>query len=199
VKSGWTSAVLLAGPAASPMVVDSQIVDLSDPAVPDSRQPYHAGFGTARAAGSRLSALVASVEQFGGKAVSRLMAGYRAAGYEVRGAGLVVGSLIDPAQIANDHIRIHALEGQLFRGVLERAADLSGVPYAVWRERDLFGVAATVLDRSEQELRSTLTALGRGITGSWRGEQKRATLAAWLVLAGRSTTKPRRHSNGGDA
>jgi hypothetical protein len=40
------SAVLLSGPAASPHVVDSRRVDLSDPAVPGSRQPYHEGFGT---------------------------------------------------------------------------------------------------------------------------------------------------------
>src|SRR5256884_6499616 len=31
-------------------------------------------------------------------------------------------SLIDPARIGNDHIRAHALEGQLFRTALERAA-----------------------------------------------------------------------------
>ena len=126
VKSGWTSAVLVIGPATRPRVVDSQTIDLSDPAIPESRQPYHAGFGTARAAGARLSTLVASVERFGQQSVARLMSRYQAAAYDVRGVGLVVGSLIDPANIANDHIRIHALEGQLFRGVVEKAAGRTG-------------------------------------------------------------------------
>src|SRR5437016_367071 len=33
VKSGWPTAVLLAGPIQSPQVLDSRIVELSDPAV----------------------------------------------------------------------------------------------------------------------------------------------------------------------
>ena len=40
------------------------------------------------------------------------MKAYRAAGHEVRSAGLVVGSEIDPAKITNPHIRAHALEGR---------------------------------------------------------------------------------------
>jgi len=46
VKTGWAAAVLLAGPADAPRVLDSRRVDLCDPAEPDARQPYHAGFGT---------------------------------------------------------------------------------------------------------------------------------------------------------
>jgi hypothetical protein len=191
VKSGWASAVLVIGPATEPRVVDSQTIDLSDPAIPESRQPYHAGFGTARAAGARLSTLVASVERFGQQSVARLMSRYQAAGYDVRGVGLVVGSLIDPAQIANDHIRIHALEGQLFRGVVEKAAGRNGMPCSTWRERDLFGAAQAVLERTEQELRDTIAALGHGVDGPWRSEQKRAALAGWLVLAGRSAARKR--------
>jgi hypothetical protein len=189
VKSGWTSAVLVIEPDSGPRVVDSQTIDLSDPAIPESRQPYHAGFGTARAAGARLSTLVASVERFGQQSVARLMSGYQAAGYDVRGVGLVVGSLIDPGQIANDHIRIHALEGQLFRGVLEKAAGRHGMPCSIWRERDLAGAAQALLKRTEEELRDTIAALGRGVDGPWRSEQKRAALAGWLVLAGRSAAR----------
>lgn len=38
VKSGWAAAVLVAGPPASPRVVDSRTVELSDPALPESRR-----------------------------------------------------------------------------------------------------------------------------------------------------------------
>ena len=44
VKSGWTSVVLLGGLADAPRVLDTRRIDLSDPAVPESRQPYHDGF-----------------------------------------------------------------------------------------------------------------------------------------------------------
>jgi hypothetical protein len=123
--------------------------------------------------------------------MSGLMRQYQAAGHAVRCAGVVVGSLVDPESIANDHIRIHALEGQLFRGVVEDAAGRNGLLCSIWRERDLYEVAAEVLKRPERALRESLTALGRGVEGSWRAEQKAAALAAWLVLAGGPVILPR--------
>jgi hypothetical protein len=187
VKSGWASAVLLVGSAATPRVHDSRRVDLSDPAVPESRQPYHARFGKARSAGPELSRLVASVERFGRQSVTGVIRHYGAEGYHLRGAGVVVGSLIDPDQIVNDHIRIHALEGRLFRSVVEDAAADSRLPYSIWRERDLYALAAGTLKQPEQALRSALVAIGRAVAGAWRAEEKAAALAAWLVLAGRAT------------
>ena len=183
VKSGWASVVLLAGPATAPRVVDSRVIALSDPADPDAKQPYHAGFGTARAAGSKLKRLVAAVKRYGQKSVADTLREHRKAGYDLRGAGIVVGSLVDPATIGNDHIRIHALEGQLFRGVVKTAAARQKLPRVVYRERDLNASAAQVLATPEPELRRQLTALGRDRAGSWRAEQKAAALAAWIVLA----------------
>lgn len=187
VKSGWASAVLLIGSAASPRVVDSRRVDLSDPAIPESRQPYHAGFGTARGAGPDLSRLIAAVRRLGRQSVTGAIRHYQTLGYPVRGAGVVVGSLIDPERIANDHIRIHALEGQLFRGLVQDAAARSGLSCSIWRERDLYALAVGILKQQERALRDTLAALGREVAGPWRAEQKAAALAAWLVLAGRSS------------
>ena len=184
VKSGWASAVLLIGSATSPSVKDSRRVELSDPAVPESRQPYHAGFGTARKADHDLSRLVASVKRYGRRSVTELIHQYQTLGPSVRGAGVIVGSLIEPERIANDHIRIHALEGQLFRGVVSEAATRNRLSCFIWRERDLYGMAAKSLKLPERTLRDRLATLGRGIAGGWRAEQKTAALAAWIVLAG---------------
>ena len=184
VKSGWACAVLLTGSAASPSVADSRRIELSDPAIPDARQPYHAGFGTARGAGRELRTLVRSVERYGRQSVIGFIDQHLRAGQRLRGAGVIVGSLIEPERIANDHIRIHALEGQLFRGVITNAAAERKLPCAIWRERDVYGVAAVNLESPESALRSTLAALGRGVPGGWRAEHKAAALAAWLVMAG---------------
>ena len=184
VKSGWASAVVVAGTRASPQVVVARRLVLSDPALPDSRQPYHAGFGTARDAGAELSRLVASVERFGRKSVTRFIQDLHDAGLHPRGAGIVVGNLTDPARIANAHIRIHALEGQLFRRVVDEAASACRLPSRIWRERDLYASAVTLLKKPESDLRAILARLGRSVDGPWRAEQKAATLAAWLVLAG---------------
>ena len=181
VKSGWACAVLVAGTAAAPRVVDSRRVEISDPDLPDSKQPYHAGFGTARDAGDELKRLVASVKSLGRKSVGSVIRDYQKRG-ELRAAGVVVGSLIDPKTIGNDHIRIHAMEGQLFRSVVIDAAETAGLKCDVVRERDLYGAAATALKKPEAAIRKTLTELGRNVDGGWRTEQKAAALSAWLLL-----------------
>lgn len=182
VKSGWAATVLLIGSPASPHLADSRRIDLSDPAIPESRQPYHAGFGTARSSGAELKRLVSSVRRFERRSVMSVVETYET-GHALTGAGLVVGSLNDPGRIANQHIRIHALEGQLFREVVEQALAAGGLECSVWRERDLYAAAAKLLRDTEPQIRSTVTALGREIDGPWRAEQKAAAVAAWLVLA----------------
>jgi hypothetical protein len=100
----------------------------------------------------------------------------------VAAAGVVVGSLIDPTTIGNDHIRIHAMEGQLFREVLIDAAERGGVTCSVWRERDLYAAAAKQLKIAETLLRRRLTAFGDDVEDGWRAEHKAAALAAWMLL-----------------
>jgi hypothetical protein len=174
VKSGWACAVLVSGTTASPQLADSRRVEISDPEIPDARQPYHAGFGTARDSGDELKRLISSVKSYGRASVSALIREYRKRA-SVVGAGVVVGSLIDPATIGNDHIRIHALEGKLFRDV----------GCSVWRERDLYDAAAKQLKIAAPAIRKTLAAMGANASGGWRKEQKAAALAAWLVLSRR--------------
>ena len=186
VKSGWACAVLLTGPQTQPRVADSCRVELSDPADPDARQPYHAGFGTARASDAELTRLVNGVKRFAAASIGQLLDRYVDSGTALRGVGVVVGSLVDPNTIGNDHIRIHALEGQLFRQVVADAAEAAGLRASIWRERDLHALAARVLKRPDSRIRATVAALGHDVQGPWRAEQKCAAVAAWLVLTAKS-------------
>jgi hypothetical protein len=186
VKSGWACVVLVAGSAARPRLIDSRRIELSDPAIPESRQPYHAGFGTARSAGAERTRLVAGVRRFGRRSVTEVIRHYRSLGHRVTGAGVIVGSMIDPKAIANDHIRIHAMEGQLFREVVRDAVARMRLSCWICRERDLIAHATSTLKRSEAVLRRTADALGDDVDGPWRAEHKAAALAAWLVLAQRT-------------
>ena len=184
VKSGWATAVLLAGPAAAPRVVDRRVIELSDPAVPTSRQPYHAVMGASGGdAGARLEKhLTKLVERVTRRSVRQLLQAYRRAGHPARRVGLVVGSVIDPARIANDHIRAHALEGRLFRTVLERAVRSFRLPCAVMVERGAYATAADRFKRRENDVKRAVTELGRAIAGPWRADEKTAALAAWMAL-----------------
>ena len=183
VKSGWATGVLVAGPASAPRALDRRVVELSDPAVPTSRQPYHAVMGAAGAASRRVEErLLRLVTGATERSIRDLLERYRDAGHVIRAAALVVGSVIDPARIANDHIRAHALEGALFRTALAAALDSQGVPCSVVVEREAYARAAALLKRTEAQLRRAVTELGRSLDGPWRADEKTATLAAWMAL-----------------
>ncbi len=175
IKSGWATTVLLAGPAKSPRVVDCRVTLLADPDDPETRQPYHAGLDTHESrAAQAVKRLVKAVERFAHRSVAKLITDYRAAGHRVRGAGIVVGSVIDPARIPNDHIRAHAEEGRLFRRVVEEGLRKGRVAVRVMVEKELYVTAS--------RLRPRVAALGEHVDGPWRAEQKAAALAAWMVL-----------------
>jgi hypothetical protein len=185
VKSGWAVAVLVEGPARSPRVVDRRAIELSDARVPASRQPYHAVRDARPGDAPRLERhLRRLVERVAQGSLRALLRECRGRGCRVRGVALVVGSVIDPATIGNDHIRAHALEGRLFRTALERAARRLRVPCTTLVERSLYETAAARLRRAPAALKRVLTALGADVGGPWRADEKAATLAAWLVLRG---------------
>jgi hypothetical protein len=183
VKSGWGMSVLLAGPLGTPRVLDRRRIELSDPAVPETIQPYHAAFGTERtdaAAIRRLSRIVARCTQ---RSLAEVLGAYRGMGHHPRRLGIVVGSLVDPRSIANQHVRAHAQEGRLFRRALEAAAKQCRLRSTVIVERELYVEAARRLGCSPEDVHRVVTNLGRAVGRPWRSEHKVAATAAWLVLA----------------
>jgi hypothetical protein len=183
VKSGWATAVLVAGSMPSPQVLDRRTIDLCDPAIPESRQPYHARMGTLETDETKLKQRRKVVIQAASRSVAELLSNHRNAGYHIRAAGLVVGSDIDPAKITNPHIRAHALEGRLFRTALEDALSSGGLSCQVIVERSAYSHAAKVFGRTEEDLKRVVGKLGRSLSGPWRADEKTASLAAWLALA----------------
>jgi hypothetical protein len=182
VKSGRAIAVLLAVRDVFPCVLDHREIDLCDPAVAESRQPYHAGMGQLETDLATLKRRRQVVTRAAERSIRMLVKEYRGVGYEPRCAGLVVGSLINPETISNPHIRAHALEGQLFRTVLEDWLRACEITSTVFLERDLYGSAAKVLQRSESELKRILARPGKQVAPPWRSDEKGAALAAWMVL-----------------
>src|SRR2546422_583979 len=93
VKSGWATGVLVAGPASAPRALDRRVVELSDPAVPTSRQPYHAVMSATGAASRRveqrlLRVVTAAAQRSVRELLERYRHGARLAGRAVlRGGG----------------------------------------------------------------------------------------------------------------
>jgi hypothetical protein len=184
VKSGWTMAVLLRGPSNAPRLIKCQTVLLSDPKIPQSKQPLHAALELpekeAKAVSEKLRKIVAHAAK---ESVRELLEQAKAAGYEVSEAGLVVGSLVDPATLRNDHIRAHGLEGQLFRTVLEDALGERGISTLVLLEKGAYLAASPRLGKSAAVAKRWIARLGDSHQGSWRAEEKLAALAAWVALS----------------
>lgn len=179
VKSGWAAAVLLSSSRKSPAVIDSRVIELADPGVAESRQPYHAGFGTAQSDTAKVERLVRGVERFSRRTIAVLIDEYRAR-HKLRSAAVVVASLTDPATIANPHMRAHASEGRLFRTVLVDGLEQCGLRVRVVLEREVYEILGKALRRSPSRAKSQVAALGAAV-GCWRAEQKVAAAAAWLI------------------
>jgi hypothetical protein len=182
VKSGWAAVVLVTGPVGSPVLRDNRMIDLSDPRIPETRQPHHATFGQLETDAKKTKRRSGIVHRVTKQSVTKLLAEHRRKGYAIARASLVVGSQLDPATIANPHIRAHALEGQLFRLALEQALNSHGIRTFILLERNAYDKATTQLKTSIMGVRRTIQDLGRFTDGPWRAEQKFAALAAWFSL-----------------
>ena len=182
VKSGWAAAVLLTGPTRSPQLCDVRRIDLSDPRLPETRQPYHAAMGKLETDTTKINRRVSVVRSIAQQSIATLLASYRQKGYAMRRAALVVGSQVDPDSIASAHIRAHAFEGQLFRSVLGEALQACRIRTEILVERNAYAQAAAKLKDSNDNVQRMIRDFGRVAQGPWRAEQKLAALAAWLTL-----------------
>lgn len=186
VKSGWAMSVLLTGPANAPKFIQCRAVLLSDPKIPQSKQPYHAALelssSEAKTVTKKLRKIVTDAAK---KSVRELLYEASELQYEVRGAGLVVGSLADPETLHNEHIRAHGLEGQLFRTALEDALHKREISCDVLLEKTAYTTASPALHKSTEEAKKWIADMGESHEGSWRSEEKLAALAAWMALCAR--------------
>ena len=182
VKSGYAIAIALSGPAAAPTPVLRRRVELSDPENGATKQPFHDGFGTAQEDGRVIARLTAIIERCTRRSIAALLEDDRLRDASCEAAGLVVGSVIDPASVGNPHIRAHASEGRLFRSVLEgalRGHDIAGV---VLVEKQLLAESSARVRRSALQISKSLAVFGQALGRPWRGDEKSAALAAWIAL-----------------
>ena len=182
VKSGFAVAVVLSGPKSAPLALARRVVSLSDAGVEATRQPYHNGFGTAQEDLDEIARLTAIIKRCAGQSVKELLADAIFESRSCRKAGIVVGSVIDPARVGNPHIRAHASEGRLFRSALAEALDDRNIACTVIVEKTLGAEARKAIDRPPGQIAKEIAGMGRALGGPWRAEEKSAATAAWMVL-----------------
>src|SRR5207237_8334141 len=153
VQSGAAAGGWLAASFESHRPLRRRVVQLCDSAVPASKQPYHAKMGTLHTGDVKIEVLRKINAKAAHDSVSEWMNDIDKHDQKIGEAGLVIGSDIDPARIANDHIRAHALEGRLFRTVLKDALQSCGLNSSVIVERNAYKQAGEVVKKTEKQLK----------------------------------------------
>lgn len=180
IRSGFAVAVVVERRGNEFSVESRQVVALASEELPQSRFPYHPTVEMPAPRGEEVSKeAVAAVRH----AAAREMKAFLERAGTVGCAGIVVGSLVDPKDISNPHIRAHAREGELFRGVVTDALAKAGVPCGVLIEKEAYERVAADVSRSADRLRNDIAALGQKRIKPWRTEEKLATLAAYWRLS----------------
>src|SRR5580700_10110261 len=91
--SGWAALVALAGPASSPEVIARRRIEIADPGIRGSKQPYHAAepleFSDAKAL---IEHCAASTRRLARDALQAAIDGLRDRRSEAAGCGIILGS-----------------------------------------------------------------------------------------------------------
>jgi hypothetical protein len=183
-RTGRAVMVLLARDADGDRVLERAEVPLLPPG---EFAPYHAAEGMEpRAAGRHVKRAIAAARRMARAVVRGAMRRCKAAGHTLRGCGVQVGSGTPPwttAEILAVHIRMHKVEGEMFRGILVDAAEACGLRVTTLPSKAPLDAAAKVLRKPRARLDAQLAALGKAVGPPWGGHEKEAAAAALAVLA----------------
>lgn len=184
--SGWAALVALTGPVKSPEVIARRRIEIADPAIRGSKQPFHAAepleFPDAQA---YLERCTASTRRLSREAIKAAIDGLRDKRCETAGCGLTLGSgrkLPELEAILRSHALIHTAEGEFFRQALVEAGEHCGLPVLGVKEKELYERGAAQLGIPSSELERRLAELGKPMGAPWTQDQKYAALVAWMVL-----------------
>ncbi len=170
-------------------------IEMTNPAEPQSKQPYHAVEGAPiEEAARRLAAYEATAERMAYESVGEIVRRLARQGQRVVGVGILDSAGRSGRSLADtlaSHALIHTADGNHFRSALAAAAQRCGLVASRVRARDLDSEASADLGKAdrgsrelgrEEDVRGVLKALGREVGPPWGADQKAATLLAWLVL-----------------
>jgi hypothetical protein len=168
-------------------MLDRRRIELADPALRGSKQPYHAAEALSLHQAERhIDRCRASTFELAESAFATVIRELKERGADVIGCGLVMGSgrtVTEIARILESHALIHTAEGDFFRQAITQASEKRDLPMTGLREKEAYDRAAMLLNTKSDDLLQRLTAMGKTIGSPWTQDEKLATLAAWIVLA----------------
>jgi len=186
--SGWAAVVVVAGDTDNPQVLARSRVEMADPRLPGSKQPYHEveklSLGEAE---RRLARLRASAGTMAHEAIRALIDDLGKRSSRPRAAGILdsSGRKGDSlAAVLASHALIHTADGDHFREALAEGCRRCDLPVVRIRRHDLVDRAAATLRQPPARLAAAVLTMGKPLGAPWGADQKSAALLAWLLLAG---------------
>ena len=187
--SGWVAVVAVGGSPAAPEVLVRARIEMADPSLPGSRQPYHALEDLPLAEAERC------LRRYESTAMSMARAGLvsivddlRSRGHAVAAVGILESSGRKGRSleaILASHALIHTADGDHFREALAQAGAHCGVSVHRVNARDLVEKATAALRLSERDIQTRVRELGRPLGPPWTADQKSAAMLAWSLLISR--------------
>jgi hypothetical protein len=181
----WAAAVVLAGGVDAPTVVRRARIDFAQG---ETRNVFHHAAelsledGAAWAERVRLRTTATATQ-----AIGDLLAALRVDGEAPLRAVVPAGGGRAPERledIVRSHSAMHAAEGEFYRNVVAASCEAVGLAVTRVIERELPSLAADALGESVEAVKARLQAMGQRLGPPWSEDQKLATLAAWVGLAG---------------
>lgn len=191
--SGWAAMVVLSGDPASPQVLRRERIEIADPRLSGSKQPYHAVEKLpVKAAAKRLARYSETAGELAYRAVSRVVAELRDQKCTLVSAGILDSSGRQGPTLESilaSHALIHTADGEHFRQALTEACDRCGIQVARVPVKQLLARASESFRRPADQLQAGVQALGRSVGPPWGSDQKSAALFAWMLLASAQRTR----------
>lgn len=193
--SGWAALVAVAGTRRSIRVVARRRIEIADPEIRGSKQPYHEAEGMpVEEAAKFLEGCEKGAERLARKAFEELLEELARSAKSPRACGLLLASgrpLPELGAILASHALIHTADGEHFREAVSRACAKCRLPVVRVRMREVLDRASAVLGVPAARLSSEVNELGRSLGPPWTQDQKLAALAAWLAGASAANTGSR--------
>ncbi|HEX9303192.1 MAG TPA: hypothetical protein VGA31_01955 [Thermoanaerobaculia bacterium] len=185
--SGWSALVAVAGTPRSPEVLDRRRIEIADPAIKGSMQPYHAaeGLGLDRAR-KYLDRCEQGARRRAREGLKKALDDLRSDERQAVGCGMLFSSgraLPALPAILGSHALIHSADGEHFRDALREAASHFGLSVDGVREKEIWERASADLGIPIAELQRLVNAIGKTLGPPWTQDQKLAALSGWLALA----------------
>jgi hypothetical protein len=187
VHSGWAALVAIVGPPGAPSILIRKRIEISDPKISGSKQPYHAAEQLSLQDAERvIAACAASSSRLALEAVKVAIQEASKKSYDIVAAGVLTGSgkpLPPLEKILMSHPLLHTAEGEFFRRMIAQACRSCGLATREVNEKSLPAQCPAVLGIPEDLVQQNLARMGKGIGPPWRQDEKLASLVAWMALA----------------